>query len=396
MSLNETPRGERIHIGIFGKTNSGKSSLINAITGQKLAIVSDISGTTTDPVYKAMELLPLGPVILIDTPGISDGSALSDLREEKTLQVLNKTDIALFVKDIREDLTKEEEYLISSIKERKIPFIIVRTKKDLADHEFQKEYENEIQVSSHTGENITELKEKIAAQKPQETDKRLVGDIISKNDTILLVIPIDSAAPKGRLILPQQQTIRDILDSGATVIMTRDTEYKETLNKLPSPPNLVITDSQAFKKISAETPREIPLTSFSILFSRYKGNLEIMSRGALFADSLKDGDKILICEGCTHHRQCEDIGTVKIPNWLSSYTKKELSFEFVSGGDFPEDISKFALIIHCGACTLNEAEVKRRISIASSKNIPITNYGMMIAHINGILKRSIEIFKEEM
>ncbi len=392
MSLNETPKGERIHIGIFGKTNSGKSSLINAITGQSLAIVSDVSGTTTDPVYKAMEILPLGPVMLIDTPGIEDFSVLGKIRYEKTLQVLNKTDIALFVSDIREELSEAEAALINEIKERKIPFIFVRTKKDIDDKSYPEIFENEIQVSSKTKENIDLLKEKIATLKPYGEEKRLIGDLISKNSTVVLVIPIDSAAPKGRLILPQQQTIRDLLESGATVVISRDTEYEETLKKLPAYPDIVITDSQAFKKISALTPKEIPLTSFSIIFARYKGNLKEMSSGALYADKLKDGDKILICEGCTHHRQCEDIGTVKIPTWLKAYTKKELSFEFVSGGDFPEDISKYALIIHCGGCTLNEKEVSRRISYAKGKNIPITNYGMMIAHINGILKRSLEVF----
>ncbi len=392
MSLNETPKGERIHIGIFGKTNSGKSSLINAITGQSLAIVSDVSGTTTDPVYKAMEILPLGPVMLIDTPGIEDFSVLGKIRYEKTLQVLNKTDIALFVSDIREELSEAESALINEINKRKIPFIFVRTKKDIEDKSYPEIFENEIQVSSETKENIDLLKEKIAALKPYGEEKRLIGDLVSKNSTVVLVIPIDSAAPKGRLILPQQQTIRDLLESGATVVISRDTEYAETLKKLPAYPDLVITDSQAFKKISALTPKEIPLTSFSIIFARYKGNLKEMSLGALYADKLKNGDKILICEGCTHHRQCEDIGTVKIPAWLKAYTKKELSFEFVSGGDFPEDISKYALIIHCGGCTLNEKEVSRRIFYAAEKNIPITNYGMMIAHINGILKRSLEVF----
>lgn len=393
MSLNETPKGERIHIGIFGKTNSGKSALINAITGQNLAVVSDISGTTTDPVSKAMELLPLGPVIITDTAGTEDLTELGAQRYEKTLQVLNKTDIALFVCDIRDDFSNEDSSFIEKIKERNIPFIIVRTKKDLAEKEYPLS-ENEIAVSSETGENINVLKEKIASLKPSGEEKRLVGDLISEGDKVMLVIPIDSAAPKGRLILPQQQTIRDILESGATVIISRDTEYKKSLENMPEPPDLVITDSQAFKKISALTPKEIPLTSFSILFSRYKGSLAVMSEGALFADSLKDGDEILISEGCTHHRQCEDIGTVKIPKWLSEYTKKELSFSFTSGGDFPEDIEKYALIIHCGGCTLNEKEMKRRISLAVSKNIPITNYGMMIAHINGILKRSLEPVKK--
>jgi len=390
MSLNSTPNAERIHIGIFGKTNSGKSRLINAITGQELALVSDISGTTTDPVSKAMELLPLGPVILSDTAGTGDSTPLGAQRYEKTLQVLRKTDIALFVSDIREELSESENTLLSEIKKKGIPIINVRTKKDLADKEYPEIFENEIQVSAETGEGIEELKEKIAALKPEGKEKRLVGDLISENDTVVLVVPIDSSAPKGRLILPQQQTIRDILESGAKALVTRDTEYEKTLKELSAPPRLVITDSQAFKKISALTPESIPLTSFSILFSRYKGDLEIMSEGALFADKLKDGDKILVCEGCTHHRQCEDIGTVKIPNWLKGFTGKKLEFSFTSGGDFPRDISEFALIIHCGACTLNEKEVQQRIRTAIKMGIPITNYGMMIAHINGILKRSLE------
>lgn len=390
MSLNATPNAERIHIGIFGKTNSGKSSLINAITGQSIALVSDISGTTTDPVSKAMELLPLGPVLITDTAGTGDSTLLGGMRYEKTLEVLRKTDIAVFVSDIREKLSSDEEKLIEKIKENNIPVIYVRTKKDLAEGITEEIFENEIQVSSETGEGIHELKEKIAAVNPKKEEKRLVGDLISENDTVVLVIPIDSSAPKGRLILPQQQTIRDILESGAQAVITRDTEYEKTLSSLPEPPALVITDSQAFGRISARTPKSVPLTSFSILFSRYKGSLKLMSSGALFADKLEDGDKILISEGCTHHRQCEDIGTVKIPGWLTKHTGKKLDFVFTSGGEFPKDISEFALIVHCGGCTLNEKEMQSRIKAAAQKNIPITNYGMLIAHMNGILKRSLE------
>ncbi len=400
MSLNSTPSADRIHIGIFGKRNAGKSSLINAVTGQNLAIVSDIRGTTTDPVLKSMELLPLGPVVIIDTPGLDDEGELGTLRIQKAYQILNKTDIAVLVIDASVGMTKEDMDILMKIQEKQIPFVIAANKSDL----FEKEMpisglpeslpvEKIISVSANSGQNIYELKELIAKQVPVKNDSRqIVRDLIQPNDFVVLVVPIDKAAPKGRLILPQQQTIRDILDAGAVSIVTRDTELEETLQKLGTKPALVITDSQAFKKVSAIVPREIPLTSFSILFARYKGNLKTVIHGAKTLDSLKDNDTILISEGCTHHRQCEDIGTVKLPNLLRKYTGKNLKFEFTSGTEFPIDLSPYQVIIHCGGCTLNEREMKYRLKCAEDQNIPITNYGIAIAQMTGILNRSIEMF----
>ena len=394
MGLNATPSANRIHIGFFGKRNSGKSSLVNAVTGQDLAVVSDVKGTTTDPVYKAMELLPLGPVVIIDTAGIDDEGALGELRVRKTQQVLNKTDIAVLVIDSTAGKTAEDEELIAMFEKKNIPYVIACNKSDLLYHR-QPENEHEIYVSARTGYNINELKEKIAALSASEDDKRrIVGDLISPMDFVVLVIPIDKAAPKGRLILPQQQTIRDILDAGAVAISAKETELKETLEKLGKKPRPVITDSQVFEKVAAETPDDVFLTSFSILFARYKGNLKTAVEGARTLDKLRDGDTVLISEGCTHHRQCDDIGTVKLPRWIKEYTKKQLEFRFTSGTEFPEDLPVYNLIVHCGGCMLNEREMKYRIQCAVDQGVPITNYGILIAYMKGILERSIAIFPD--
>ena len=398
MSLNNTPSANRTHIGIFGKRNAGKSSIINAITGQNLAIVSDTKGTTTDPVLKAMELLPLGPVVLIDTPGLDDEGDLGKLRIEKAYQILNKTDIALLVVDSAAGMTSEDIRILSRIREKKIPYLIAMNKCELSSFRtvMEEEKDHTIFVSAHTKENIEELKERLASLAPsEEFSTPIVKDLLSENDLVILVVPIDSSAPKGRLILPQQQTIRDVLDAGAYALVVKDTELTNVLKTIGKKPRLVITDSQAFKKVSKDVPEEIQLTSFSILFARHKGDLETVAGGASYIDSLKDGDTVLISEGCTHHRQCEDIGTVKLPRWLTEYTKKELHFEFTSGGEFPFDLSKYSLIIHCGGCTLNEREMKYRLRCAQDQNIPITNYGTAIAHMNGILKRSLEPFHFE-
>ncbi|MBS6520687.1 MAG: [FeFe] hydrogenase H-cluster maturation GTPase HydF [Clostridiales bacterium] len=395
MSLNNTPSSERIHIGIFGKRNSGKSSIINAITGQDLAIVSDIKGTTTDPVLKSMELLPLGPVVLIDTPGLDDEGELGTLRIKKAYQMLNKTDIAVLVVDGSIGMTEEDDRILTRIKEKSIPYVIVFNKMDLiTDASVNTRQESHsLPVSAKNGYHMQTLKEFIASQLPKElTEKKIVGDLIAPLDFVVLVVPIDSAAPKGRLILPQQQTIRDILDAGAVSIVVKDTELKDTLAKLGVKPKLVITDSQAFGKVSKEVPRDIPLTSFSILFARYKGNLDTLITGARTLDTLEDGDTVLISEGCTHHRQCDDIGSVKLPQWILAHTKKELHFAFTSGTEFPDDLSDYQLIVHCGGCMLNEREVKYRMKCALDQNVPITNYGIAIAHMKGILTRSLEPF----
>ena len=394
MSLNETVSAERVHIAFFGLRNAGKSSLVNAVTGQKLSLVSNVLGTTTDPVKKAMELLPLGPVVIIDTPGIDDEGELGFQRVLRAKQVLNQTNIAVLVVDSLKGLSKLDNDLIESFKEKKIPYIIAFNKADLLE-KLPENKENEILVSAEKGININELKEKIAVlSKSVVNNKTLLGDIVKKNDLVVLVTPIDSAAPKGRLILPQQQTIRELLDIGATVIVTKETELEETLLKLKEKPNLVITDSQAFGFVSKIVPKDVLLTSFSILFARYKGDLETVVKGAKELDNIEDGDKILISEGCTHHRQCNDIGTVKLPNWIKNYTKKDITFEFTSGGEFPENLEKYALVVHCGACMLNEAQMKSRIESAIKQGIPITNYGISIAQMNGILKRSVEPFNE--
>lgn len=401
MSLNSTPTADRVHIGLFGRRNAGKSSLINAMTGQNLAIVSDVPGTTTDPVLKAMELLPLGPVVIIDTPGLDDTGDLGQLRIQKSYQVLNKTDIAILVVDASHGMTPEDIFILEQIRAKKIPYMVVKNKIDLgvcpnlSDQLVQYDLteENSIDVSTMTGKNIHELKEKIAHLVPEEDKaKRIVGDLLEPGDFVVLVVPIDSSAPKGRLILPQQQTIRDILETGATAIVVKDTDLKDTLAKLGTKPKMVITDSQVFGKVSPLVPHDIPLTSFSILFARYKGSLKTTVNGARKLETLQDGDKILVSEGCTHHRQCEDIGTVKIPRWVSSYCGKQVEFVFTGGGEFPADLSPYAMIIHCGGCTLNEREMKYRLKCAEEQNIPMTNYGIAIAYMNGILERSIELF----
>jgi len=393
MSLNNTPASERIHIGIFGKRNAGKSSIINAITGQNLAIVSDVKGTTTDPVLKAMELLPLGPVVMIDTPGLDDEGELGKLRIQKAYQMLNKTDVAILVIDGSVGMTKEDMDILERIKAKEIPYLIVMNKCDLL--EDLNGLPEAIYVSAKDGKNIYELKEKIAEKaKREENERKIVGDLLKPLDFVVLVVPIDSSAPKGRLILPQQQTIRDILDAGAVAIVVKDTELKETLEKMAQPPALVITDSQAFAQVSKVVPKEVPLTSFSILFARYKGDLQTVANGACAIDTLEDGDVILISEGCTHHRQCEDIGTVKLPRLIKKRTEKNVTFEFTSGTEFPTDLSKYKMIIHCGACMLNEREMKYRLKCAEDAGIPITNYGIAIAHMTGILKRSVEPFSD--
>jgi len=422
--MNETPKSERIHIGIFGRRNAGKSSLINAITGQDLAVVSPIKGTTTDPVAKAMELAPIGAVVLIDTPGIDDVGELGELRVKRTQEVLRKSDLALLVVDVNMGFSEHEEEMLRLFEEKEVPFLIVMNKVDLSSDssdEANKPISQDINqgytitakstqhhgenandsakctttyVSAHSGHNIYTLKEQIAvlytaslaAKKAQTT--KLVSDLVSPGDMVVLVVPIDKAAPKGRLILPQQQVIRDLIDVGAIPIITRDHEYLKTLQELNNPPALVITDSQVFAYVSKHTPSAIRLTSFSILMARYKGVLHSAMAGARILDHLKDGDRILIAEGCTHHRQCEDIGTVKLPNWIRQYTKCEPQFDFCAGNDFPEDLSGYKVIIHCGACMLNEKEMRHRKTAAAHANIPMTNYGIAISHMQGILERT--------
>ncbi len=397
MSLNNTPSAERVHIGIFGKRNAGKSSVINAITGQNTAIVSDIKGTTTDPVIKAMELLPLGPVVIIDTPGLDDVGTLGELRVKSAYRVLNKTDIAVLVCDATLGITKEDEAILALIKAKKIPYAIVYNKSDLLSVIPSESEENTIYISTKTSGGVHELKEMLAKISPSEEPLfKLVADLVNPLDFVILVIPIDSAAPKGRLILPQQQVIRDLLEAGAVSICVRDFELESTLKELGDKTKLVITDSQAFEAVSKVTPKNVLLTSFSILFARYKGSLQTLTEGAFTLDNLNDGDNILICEGCSHHRQCDDIGTVKLPRWINEHSGgKNLNFEFTSGREFPEDLSRYKLIVHCGGCMLNEREMKYRIKCAKDANIPITNYGTAIAHVKGILKRSLEIFENK-
>lgn len=388
MGLNETPNANRIHIGIFGRRNAGKSSIINAITGQELAIVSDVKGTTTDPVSKSMELLPLGPVTIIDTPGLDDEGMLGKKRIEKAYQVLNKTDIALLIVDSSLGLSSEDKEILSLIKDKNIPYLVVMNKSDLIETKI--EDENYIYVSAITKENINELKELIGKIVPKENEKVIVSDLINPSDKVILVIPIDKAAPKGRLILPQQQTIRDILDKGAVAIMCKEDELKDTISLMKEKPKLVITDSQAFKRVSLDTPKDIPLTSFSILFARYKGEIDILLRGVRKVKELKDGDIILISEGCTHHRQCGDIGSEKIPKLLKKFTNKDLKFEFSSGIEFPKNLDKYVLVVHCGGCMLNEKEMKHRISYTNNQGLEIVNYGILLAYLNGILQRAVE------
>ncbi len=394
MGLNDRVSAERIHIGFFGLRNAGKSSVVNAVTGQKLSLVSEVKGTTTDPVQKAMELLPLGPVVIIDTPGIDDEGKLGEMRVMRAKQVLSKTDIAILTVDAARGMQDADRELCDLFSSRKIPYIVVFNKSDLL-AEIPAAAENEIYVSAEHGTNIYELKEKIGALAGKlENKKSLVGDLIEPNDIVVLITPIDESAPKGRMILPQQQMIRDVLDHGAINVVVKETELEKALTSLSQKPKIVITDSQAFGKVSKTVPEDILLTSFSILFARYKGELREVVRGASSLDRLNDGDTVLISEGCTHHRQCNDIGTVKLPDWISGYTGKNLNFEFTSGGDFPDDLSKYALIVHCGACMLNEREMKSRIERAVDAKIPITNYGTAIAQVHGILKRSLSPFPD--
>ena len=413
MGLNDTPSGERVHIGFFGRRNAGKSSLVNAVTGQEMAVVSDVKGTTTDPVRKAMELLPIGPVMIIDTPGFDDAGALGEKRVQRTKQILNRTDVAVLVVDGTEGLAECDRELIGIFEEKEIPYLIVYNKADLVEPvsaggrpetetsnravvpkmDGKESADRIVYVSALRGEGIYELKEKIAEFGRSASEPRpLVSDLVGPADLVVLVIPIDSSAPKGRLILPQQQVIRDILEAGGAAICVKDTELSEVLAKLPGKPALVITDSQAFDRVSADVPENVLLTSFSILMARYKGLLDTAVEGVAAIDRLKDGDTVLIAEGCTHHRQCEDIGTVKIPAWLHKHTGKDLKIETCSGQSFPEDLSPYALVIHCGGCMLNEREVRYRMKCAKDQGVPITNYGIAIAYMHGILKRSVEVF----
>ena len=408
MSLNATPSSERIHIGIFGNRNAGKSTLINAITNQELAIVSDVAGTTTDPVKKAMELLPLGPVVLIDTPGLDDAGSLGSLRVEKSLQALNTCDIAILVLDCENAFLEMSnpniKSLMDRIKGKSIPYIVVINKIDASTIVPLKghlssglgiEEDKLFMVSALNKDGVEELKEGIAHIIPKKKEKPLVSDLVGNGDDIILVIPIDESAPKGRIILPQQQVIRDALEAGALIHVCKDTEYQQMLDSLTDASNLlVVTDSQAFKKIAALTPDNIRLTSFSILMARYKGDLNWQVEGAKALGELKDGDKVLISEGCTHHRQCKDIGTVKLPGWISNYSGASPEFAFTSGGEFPTDLTPYRLIIHCGACTLNAEEMRHRIALAKEAGVPITNYGTAIAYMNNILDRCMKVFDE--
>ena len=401
MQMNQTPSSERVHIGFFGRRNAGKSSVLNAVIGQNLAVVSDVKGTTTDPVQKSMELLPLGPVVVIDTPGIDDEGELGALRVKKSYQVLNKSDAAVLVVDASLGLCEEDFAFIEHIQKKQIPYAVAFNKSDLApsaslakDLQYLKEHQIDfVSVSTADLSGIDTLKEKIATlAKTEDTKLRIVADLIHPSDFVVLVVPIDKAAPKGRLILPQQQTIRDILEADATAIVVKEYELRDTLAHLGKKPRLVITDSQVFAKVSADTPADIMLTSFSILFARYKGNLPALIKGVTALEQIEDGDKILVSEGCTHHRQCDDIGSVKLPRWIRQYTGKEPEFVFSSGTEFPADLSPYKMIVHCGGCMLNEREMKYRLACAKDQNIPMTNYGILIAYIQGILKRSVEPF----
>ncbi len=392
MSLNNTPSANRVHIGFFGRRNAGKSSVVNAVTGQKLSIVSDVLGTTTDPVLKSMELLPIGPVVIIDTPGFDDEGTLGEMRIEKTKQILNKTDVAVLIVDSQTGISDCDSRLIEIFKQKNIPYITVYNKSDLA--KAKTTLENEITVSAKDNTNIFELKELIGKLAKDDSNKKIIGDKLNASDIVVLVTPIDEAAPKGRMILPQMQTIRDVLDKHAICAVTQTEQLADTLNSFKNPPKMVICDSQAFETVKQIVPDSIPLTSFSILFARFKGVLNTAAKGAKCIDKLYDGDTVLICEGCTHHRQCNDIGTVKLPNWIKRRTQKQLNFEFTSGGEFPDDLSKYALVIHCGGCMLNEREMIYRQRKAEENNINYTNYGTAIAYMNGILERSTSIFPE--
>lgn len=395
MGLNDTVSAERIHIGFFGLRNAGKSSVVNAVTGQKLSLVSDVKGTTTDPVQKAMELLPLGPVVIIDTPGIDDTGTLGEMRAERARQTLTHTDIAILVTDANNPLTDTEKELAGVFNEKNIPYITVYNKSDLLEN-VPKPGKNEIYVSAKNNTNIYELKELIGSLSGKSKEQKpLLGDLINKNDIAVLVTPIDSAAPKGRMILPQQNAIRDVLDNSCINIVVKESELEYALSIMNKKPKIVVTDSQAFEKVSKIVPEDIPLTSFSIVFARYKGILKEAVKGASMLNKLNDGDKILISEGCTHHRQCEDIGTVKLPKWITAFSGKKLEFEFTSGREFPDDVSSYALVIHCGGCMLNEREMISRMQTCVNEDTPITNYGTAIAFMNNILKRTLEVFGDE-
>lgn len=393
MALNNTPSSERLHIGIFGRRNAGKSSVVNAITGQSLSIVSEVKGTTTDPVKKTMEMLPLGPVLITDTPGIDDEGGLGDLRVEKSYEVLNKTDVAVVVVDGSVGITVEDNSLIEEIKNRKLPYVVAINKADLGID--MPKVESSVKISAKTGEGIDELKKQIIMSAPTEENKTpLVRDLVSSGDLAVLVVPIDKAAPKGRLILPQQMVIRDLLDAGAIAVTLKEDRLKEALDNLGIKPKLVITDSQVFKRVAEDTPEDILMTSFSILMARYKGNLDSAVKAVKVIEKLKKGDRLLISEGCTHHRQCGDIGTVKIPKWLKNYVGEDVELDFSSGIGFPKDLSSYKAVIHCGGCMLNEKEMQYRAMCAEKQGIPMTNYGIFIAYINGILKRSLKPFEE--
>ncbi len=391
-NLNEAPSANRLHIAFFGMRNAGKSSVVNAVTGQPLSIVSEVKGTTTDPVSKAMELLPLGPVVIIDTPGIDDTGEVGEMRVRRARQILHRADVAVLVVDGNIGLSPADRELIALFRKKEIPYLTVYNKSDLQRPETLRE--NEIAVSALTGENITALKEKLAALVKQPAEKAILGDLLTQGDLVVLVTPIDSSAPKGRMILPQVQAIRDILDADATCAVTQPNELPGLLRRLSQPPRLVVTDSQAFGRVKEMLPDDLPLTSFSILFARFKGVLDAAVQGAYALDRLENGDEILISEGCTHHRQCEDIGTVKLPRWIAAHTGKEFRYAFTSGGGFPEDLTPYKLVIHCGGCMLNEREMRYRRSFAAESGVPYTNYGILIAHMNGILARSLAPFPE--
>ena len=393
MSLNTTPSSERLHIGFFGMRNAGKSSLVNTVTGQSLSLVSDVKGTTTDPVKKAMELLPLGPVVIIDTPGLDDEGTLGEMRVKRAKDTLSSVHIAVLVVDASRGMSEEDKVLAAEIERRKLPLIIAMNKSDLLGRVPEDE-DNIIYVSARNNIGINELKEKIVSLSRQaKSEKKILADLVAKGDTVLLVTPIDESAPKGRLILPQQQTIRELLEIGAVTMVVQVQEITTALQNLKTAPKLVITDSQAFAQVAKLLPEEVKLTSFSILFARYKGDLDTVVQGADKLSQLNDGDRILISEGCTHHRQCKDIGTVKLPHWIRKFSGRELEFTFTSGGEFPDDLSQFALVVHCGGCTLNEKEMQSRLDRCNEQNVAVTNYGTAIAEMNGILRRSLEVFE---
>jgi len=394
MSLNDTASADRIHIGFYGMRNAGKSSLVNAVTGQELSVVSEVKGTTTDPVKKAMELLPLGPVVIIDTPGLDDEGDLGEKRIQKAKRILDQTDIAVLVVDSAVGLSTQDAELIERFKAKKLPYVVAYNKAELLNERPELD-DDAIYVSAATGENINALKDKLGSfAKLLQDDKRVVADKLVKGSTVVLVMPIDEAAPKGRVIMPQQQVLRDVLDAHCTAVCCQDTELESTLASLKNQPALVVTDSQVFGVVAKAVPQNVPLTSFSILFARYRGDLAELVRGAAQLKKLKDGDRVLISEGCTHHRQCSDIGTVKMPKWIESFSGAAPKYSFTSGGEYPEDLTQFKLIVHCGGCVLNPAEMKSRIAKAVEQGVPIVNYGIAIAHMHGILRRSLEIFPE--